>query len=477
MTEEPESKPQGGFSRPFGGPGIRKLTPAELAERGAEERRKRAKAEALPGDPFAAFREAVDATKAAPPEASAAEAPDPFARFRKIMDQVLPSTPGEEAPVADPFEAFRALISSPTPTPPVESAASAQDDPLDDGADLYAAWIGDDAKAESSAAPTDLQRLKQFTVVDQSGFDRPLPAVSFLVPAEWRLEGGVRWVFDASMPANGTQVWARGVSPDGQLGLDLFPGYTWSPGFGGPPPRAAAYLLGVLMPRERPRMEDVEVLAEKPFPEIARALWESQQGPLAGMGCGLSVDVARVRVRYRFAGRVWEEWLLTTVEAMTSGGVSVAASARTLGFRAPAGELDALTDLVSTLTASVRVHPEWRARVDGALGEINRIKREGAAKRAQIVRQTHEDVREIHQSIFQDRQDMMDRWHHKAVQQIRGVETWIDPTSGQQLEVNAGYKQVWSNGLDEVIVSDDPTFDPNKTTLRGRWSKLQRPPD
>jgi hypothetical protein len=59
-----------------------------------------------------------------------------------------------------------------------------------------------------------------------------------------------------------------------------------------------------------------------------------------------------------------------------------------------------------------------------------------------------------------------------ADQNVRGVQTFRDPTTGRTTELNNQYDHAWLNGSNEYIISDDPNFNPNGQ-LSGNWNQLQ----
>jgi hypothetical protein len=59
-------------------------------------------------------------------------------------------------------------------------------------------------------------------------------------------------------------------------------------------------------------------------------------------------------------------------------------------------------------------------------------------------------------------------------QVIRGVQSYEDP-SGNRVELTAGNRRAWSNGLGEYIVSDDSFFEPGRS-LQGNWTELRQAP-
>jgi hypothetical protein len=60
----------------------------------------------------------------------------------------------------------------------------------------------------------------------------------------------------------------------------------------------------------------------------------------------------------------------------------------------------------------------------------------------------------------------------EADQNIRGVQTFRDPSTGQTMELSSQYDHAWLNGANEYVMSDDPNFNPN-AQLSGSWNQLQ----
>ena len=57
-------------------------------------------------------------------------------------------------------------------------------------------------------------------------------------------------------------------------------------------------------------------------------------------------------------------------------------------------------------------------------------------------------------------------------QNIRGVQTFRDPTTGKTQELSNLYDHAWQDGSNDYILSNDPTLNPN-AHLSGNWSELQ----
>ena len=65
-------------------------------------------------------------------------------------------------------------------------------------------------------------RMKKVALVDRYGFERPLPAVSMLIPSDWKFDSNV--VYPKGMPCGEmVKLSFRAQSPDGKIAIELFP--------------------------------------------------------------------------------------------------------------------------------------------------------------------------------------------------------------------------------------------------------------
>jgi hypothetical protein len=66
----------------------------------------------------------------------------------------------------------------------------------------------------------------------------------------------------------------------------------------------------------------------------------------------------------------------------------------------------------------------------------------------------------------------MDRSAEKQIQALRGVETYIDPSSNSRVELTSGYQGAWTNGVGDYVLTDSPGFNPARD-LGGSWTELK----
>lgn len=67
---------------------------------------------------------------------------------------------------------------------------------------------------------------------------------------------------------------------------------------------------------------------------------------------------------------------------------------------------------------------------------------------------------------------MMGRNAERQTQALRGVETYIDPSTQTRVDLTTGYLGAWINGLGDDVLSDSAEFNPARE-LEGNWTALQ----
>ena len=339
---------------------------------------------------------------------------------------------------------------------------------------------------------------------DEQGFERPVVALRFLAPTDWRIEGGVRWNLPLQCQAELATVHVRALAPEGDLGFEILPSRVWrwsddptevdywrmSAGPGNQcaiaPPMAAADFLAESLPGTfRPPFEVVGV---EPLPEMAAALAaEAQQ--LVAMNTPFQTDAARLRVRYDDGAT--EEWLTAGVlqmamQVMSSGAAMqgrmemttqyISSASRVFGFRAPAGRLDEQERLFATMVASVQVNPAWDAALNRLALNLAQIQIQSAAERSRIWSEAAAEVSRIRMEAWENQQASQDRIAQAWSQTMRGVETFVEPGGAATVELQSGFDNAWSNGVGEYVLSDRPSFNPNTVFSNQNWTRMERRP-
>ena len=183
--------------------------------------------------------------------------------------------------------------------------------------------------------------------MDQSGFERPMPVATMLVPSEWQAQGGTQW--NAKDSCNPIRIQFRASGPDGR-GIEVFPPFSWawaddpsmlrlsarqSAQYGTHacdvmPPMGAADYLRRNIGRVRPNAQIVSI---EPLPKLMQVLQQqARQTEQAAAQYRLQQrvrpDTIRARLRYNLNGQAVEEWVIVTTMATGTPGPSMNTSGR-----------------------------------------------------------------------------------------------------------------------------------------------------
>ncbi len=361
------------------------------------------------------------------------------------------------------------------------------------------------AIAAGQAAPGYLH-MRLVKIIDPSGFGRPMEAASLLLPSDWRVESGVRWTVDIGCPANGIRLSLKAQSPDGRLGFEVFPGYSWKwsddpqaryyaqPGMSPygikgcdylPPYDAAGYLQNIFLPRWRPGSTLVGIGQVQDLAQALQMEFDAVTGGDTGP-VRTDFDAALAALETPRNGGTDEEWILASLMRTTaflptlsslSAGYRMAgsyslASVYQFGARAPKGELERHERLFDAIYHSFRLNPMWEAAVSQHLQTVGRIVLKGIQDRQRIMHQSQQEIAAMIEQGNLGRQAVIERSVERNIQALRGVETYVDPTTHDRVELSSGYRGAWSNGLGDYLLSDVPGFDPGRE-LGGNWTALK----
>lgn len=354
-------------------------------------------------------------------------------------------------------------------------------------------------------------RMRLVRVMDKQGFGEPVEVFRMLVPSDWKVEDSVQW--DASQmgcPANIVKITFRATAPDGLTAFESFPAYTWqwtddpmmqpilqqqAANRTGCPPHpvldATNFVRNLAIPAVR---RGAQMGAVEPVPGVAQAeqrvLTQQVQSLIqAGYMRGIRVDAVKARLGYAVAGRQVDEWMSATVAVtamqtantadLMQGNMNYSSSTYTVtgynvfGVRAPKGELDAKAGLFATMVTSVRPNPAYAAAIARFQSSINKINSDAARDRHRIWQEANASIQNTWRETVRQRQEVQDRQAEQFSQVIRGVEVYSDPRTQERIELSSGYRNAWTNGKGEYILSDSVNFNPS-VELQEDWRQLKR---
>ena len=338
-------------------------------------------------------------------------------------------------------------------------------------------------------------KFRKFSYVDTQGTG--LESFSFLMPTDWKFEGGIYWLLDQpSMPANSA---FRVYNPSGNEEFEVLPSYCffWStnqgqmslfpPGtkyFGNTvkrPVTALTALNDIILKKERVAFPGLTVISQGELPELISALGIGKQlpGGITNEGTG-----AKIRISYVKNGTPIEEEVWGVVETLNfpiqlMSGISYNTLwyvHYVMSFKAKKGELDRHTKIFQTITSSFRINQQWQAKYDNvveylARQQIQRIRNTGEFSR--MLSQMSDQMRNDQLKQFEQRSNVYDQVAQKFSDNMLGIDRYFDPFEGRQVELPSGYNHAWCNNNGEYILTDNPNFNPNVGSNLN-WQALER---
>jgi hypothetical protein len=367
------------------------------------------------------------------------------------------------------------------------------------------------APLSSRAAEPGYLRLKRVEIVDRHGFEKPMPAMSMLVPTDWSFDGQIRYAQKLGDPADLVRLAFRTASPDGRLAVEMFPGWSWAwaddpmmrqamqsqnamtaqlgraPTEVSPPMSARDFLTRVAVPRLRP---GARVLGVEPIPDVDAGLQEQVRqtqaaAASAGLQMRLRADHARARLQLPAGKQPGEEWLTAVVFTRATAMPSINRATGQMGqsamyqcsaeylfaMRAPPGELPTNEKLFRTILSTVRVDPTWQARVSQVQANMAASNVQSAHDRSKIIAKSGEDTSRLIREGYENRQSALARSNERWSDAMRGVQNFHNPTTGEDVKLSNEYAHAWVSG-NGVYVMSDSSGNPGQV-LQGHWTELQ----
>ena len=411
---------------------------------------------------------------------------------------------GAPAPTAPPSSstsaagAADALIAAPAATSTPASAAGVA---ASTSRRAHASNASSGAKSPTKGADGSYLVMKKIQVTGPGpdAAHPTMPAYDLMIPSTWKIQGGV--VFGGSPSGCFSDLYAinlQATSADGSTIFAAGPDYSWQYADDpsvvkslNDPNRRALGIGNKPCPVAKPqKAEDylrqnilklypsgTTVVSVAPFPELNEIV-RKRLGLAPGNGSTgpTRTEAVRMRLAYQKDGTDQEAWVAVAVvvNIYPSGRGSFYDSHATslIAFSAPKGKLDGNDKLFQVITSSIQPKPQW---VTFSSGMLSKLYRAQAQKVATINKMWSDFYAKEAQMINDETQNAMkgsDASVFHEDQNIRGVQTFRDPATGQTQELSNLYDHAWQNGTNDYIMSNDPSFNPNEH-LSGNWNRLE----
>jgi cysteine rich repeat protein len=326
-----------------------------------------------------------------------------------------------------------------------------------------------------------------------------LPAMDLLIPFAWDFKGSVAGNTTEGCFSDFYAVSWEATSGDGSFAFQGAPNDSWQYTDDPAelrkltdPHRRALGIQGKPCPVKKPmKAEDYfrqnvfsvfpsgsTVVSVEPFPELNLMARKQLGLPAddAGNGGSARTDAIRARVEFQKDGKTLEDWValvvVTRIFRQGRGAFYDCHAIDVMALRAPKGQLDANEKLFKVMISSVRPEPKWQAYSNGNIAKLYQAEAQKEATIDAMVAAFQRHVADTINGVTANAERGSQNSAFGFDQNIRGVQTFRDPTSGRTMELSNQYDHAWLNGLNEYILSDDPNFNPNGQ-LSGNWNQLQ----
>ncbi len=339
----------------------------------------------------------------------------------------------------------------------------------------------------------------QITGTGLDAAHQSVPAFDLMIPSTWNIKGGVS--FGGSPSGCYSDIFAihlNASSADGSTVFAAGPDYSWqyaddpsvmkdltdplrrAPGVGGKPCPVAKPMKAEDYIRQnilKLYPGGTTVVSVAPFPQLEEVVRKRQGLPPGSGNTGaVHTEAVRVRLAYQKDGKDMEDWVAVAVvvNVSTAGRGSFYDSHATslVAFSAPKGKLDENDKLFQVIIGSIQPERQWLTYSSGIVSQLYQAQAQKLATINQMWSQFYSHAAQVINGETANAIRGADASAFHADQNIRGVQTFRDPTTGQTQELSNLYDHAWQNGSNEYIMSNDPNFNPNQQ-LSGNWSELQ----
>jgi len=417
-----------------------------------------------------------------------------------------PASPNAPSPSALPPSASAAPPSAPPPsaarfsTPPAAGAASPSGASAKPPTKSSASAVAQAAASDGvSGSYLRMKKAQIMVTISTTPNAQPQPGAEMLIPTTWEFKGAAQvgtartGCFCDAFPI----VW-EAKSADGNTVFQGIPNYSWQ--FSDDPQemqklndpnRRARGGDGKVCPVSKPLNAEqffrgnlmallpngTSVISVDPYPELNQmARQQMGLGPTDTGNSGIRTDAIRAHVEFQQDNKPMEAWLTAAVAMRTfrvgRGALYDLHAVDLMSFSAPKGKLAGNDKLLRVMMTSVKITPEYGAFVNKNIASYYQMQAKKEAIIDQINAKLQNDITQTYMEISANAARGSQQSFLEADQNIRGVQTFRDPSTGHTMELSNQYDHAWLNGANEYVMSDDPNFNPN-AQLSGNWNQLQ----
>ncbi len=323
------------------------------------------------------------------------------------------------------------------------------------------------------APPSTPAGNKVGTLILHKYTDQTEQAFTVLVPDGWKTRGGILRVNPLTQDGPGNTIAAKldfAVTKDDQNSVFIYSvpqilycdpaklvttqlGYNQIGGtYRGMPlyplPSAQDYLLQMLFPQLHPQASQVQIVEQRPLPELAQKYWQQQVA--SGIPSTSSYDAGFAIVTYVENGVTYKEKLLTVIHDYGELGVGMWENSETTVTRAPLDEFEMWEPVLLMIQDSFRTNPQWWA-----------MELQGQIQRGEMAYKSQQEINRIAEEIVAHRRETNAEIRNDMYLTMSNQEEYINPYTNE-IDIGSNqYQNRWVNSRGDVLYTDDRDYNPN----------------
>lgn len=332
--------------------------------------------------------------------------------------------------------------------------------------------------AQDPTAPTRLFRPVVFSDPAAGGS----AAFSVLVPDGWEVSGGIEWLPDWSRiahvrtyladPASGLSVAWLPVQDfmhfEPPVGFDVPIGGNYQgKAFVPPIHEPDEFVRAFWAPTVLPHLADAQLVSQRNTPLVAEDFVRRFGGP-ASAGAWV------LRYAYELDGQPWEQDVGFALLWSSAGGITSWFVNLAYAVAGPAGSLDANHGTIATVLASRTTTPEWEATyrlVQQLFYQGLQQQMADTVRFGELLAQHRAESQRLQAEVTAERWASQDRIAQERREILGGVDNYVDPQSGQIVQLPLGSNTYWVNRQGEYLAAEDGAVDPGVLQREG-WEQL-----
>jgi len=234
-------------------------------------------------------------------------------------------------------------------------------------------------------------------------------------------------------------------------------------------PSAVNAISNYVIAKYRANVQNLKVVETKILsPE------ENMPAPPGMSGHGAT---ALVRLEYELNGKAYEENFYgrrSAIEDPQNLAIMWFIS-DCYAFRTPKGKVADNLDLFQTMVHSFEINKVWYdvfLKISEYMTKAEKASIDATMEQFRIRVAADAHISAIHRQMYEDNQKAQERINEKFDDNIRGVEPYSDPSTGEKVKLPIGHDHVFYNGASGTyLLSDDANATKN---LKGNWTEWNR---